>query len=82
LTRGPLDGGTALTRELAEKKGKPLLIVDLCEGPDPVEVVEWARQHGIGVVNIAGPRESSCEGIQAAAAAFLRQVLAPRFTGL
>jgi hypothetical protein len=82
LTRGPLDGGTALTRELAGKKGKPLLIVDLGEDPGPVEVVEWARQQGIGVLNIAGPRESSCEGIHTAATAFLRQVLAPRFTDL
>lgn len=75
LTRGRLDGGTALTRELAEKMGKPLLLLDLAEQPDPAEVSVWAEGHGIGVLNVAGPRERNCPGIYAAAAAFLHRAL-------
>src|SRR5437764_6400071 len=35
LTRGTPDRGTALTARLVERDGKPYLIVDLAEQPDP-----------------------------------------------
>jgi hypothetical protein len=76
LGRGPLGGGTALTRELALRHGKPLLVVDLA-GPTELPAVRaWLEAHRVGVLNVAGPRESGCPGIGAAAAAFLTAVLA------
>ena len=74
LTRGDPDRGTALTRDLAMKYQKPLLVVDLDNPPEPAEVLTWARQQGIRALNVAGPRESSCPGIQQRATDFLRMV--------
>jgi len=76
LTRGGPSGGTALTIDLARRAGRPLLVVDLARDPDPAEVVGWARREGVGVMNVAGPRESQRPGIQAAARDFLEKALA------
>ena len=38
LTEGEPDRGTALTRELAARHGKPCLVLDLTERPDPAEI--------------------------------------------
>jgi hypothetical protein len=75
LTRGAPDRGTALTIELARRLGRPYLVVDLGQPSDAIAVRTWARTHGIRVLNVAGPRESSCPGIHDEAAAFLRQLL-------
>jgi hypothetical protein len=75
LCRGPLGGGTALTRELALRHGKPLLVVDLDGPTEPSAVRAWLEAHRIAVLNVAGPRESGCPGIGAAGAAFLTAVL-------
>jgi hypothetical protein len=76
LHRGPLAGGTALTRELALREGKPLLLVDLAARADPADVHRWLDAHDVRVLNVAGPRESGCPGIAGEARAFLRKVLA------
>jgi hypothetical protein len=76
LTRGEPDRGTALTRELAERYGKPCLALDLAHNPDPQEVRAWAEAHGVQKVNVAGPRESAQPGIYGAAKGFLEAVLA------
>jgi putative molybdenum carrier protein len=76
LARGAVAGGTALTKRLADAHGKPCLVVDLDAAPDPVTVRRWIDAHAIEVLNVAGPRESQRPGICAAAAAFLRAVLA------
>jgi hypothetical protein len=75
LTRGAPAGGTALTITLAARLGKPYLVLDLSAQPSVAEVTAWAQKHQVGVVNVAGPRESVNPGIYAQAAAFLRQVL-------
>jgi hypothetical protein len=75
LTRGEPDRGTALTAELARRYGRLCLVIDLGASPDPEEVLAWARAHRVRILNVAGPRESSCPGIHGAAAAFLRRVL-------
>jgi hypothetical protein len=72
---GALKGGTALTVMLAERLGRPLLAVDLERQPEPVAVREWIRAHHIGVLNVAGPRESERAGIHARASAFLLEIL-------
>lgn len=75
LTQGPLEGGTALTEEIARRVGKPCLIVDLDYGVGPEVVQEWVDAHQLQVVNIAGPRESKRPGIYQAASAWLTQWL-------
>ncbi|ROR35013.1 YpsA SLOG family protein [Inmirania thermothiophila] len=75
LHRGPLAGGTRLTRELAERHGRPCLCIDLAAVPDPAAVRRWLTAHGVGSLNVAGPRETQSPGIGAEAAAFLRRLL-------
>lgn len=75
LTRGEPSGGTALTLRLARAMGRPLLIVDLAKAADPGRVRSWIRENRIGVLNVAGPRESGCPGIHGEVAVFLRVVL-------
>jgi len=70
-----LFGGTELTRRLAAKCGKPCLLVKLGKTADPLLVRRWIRRNDIHVLNIAGPRESSCPGISQAAHDFVRQLL-------
>jgi hypothetical protein len=75
LTRGAPGGGTALTIELAQRYDKPLLVLDLGSNLDTGEVHTWAQQHGVRVLNVAGPRESDNDGIHEQAVRFLRRVL-------
>jgi hypothetical protein len=78
LTRGEPDRGTALTVELARRYGRPHLIIDLGDQPNAETVRAWVRSHQVRVLNVAGPRASSCPGIHDEAAAFLRRVFAER----
>lgn len=75
LFRHRLFGGTELTRRLAAKCGKPCLLVKLGKTADPMLVRRWITENDIRVLNIAGPRESSCPGIHQAAHNFLRKLL-------
>ena len=70
LARGPLTGGTRLTRHLARKHGKPCLVVDLTAA-DPEPVRRWLAAQAVSKLNVAGPRESQSPGIAAAARQFL-----------
>jgi hypothetical protein len=74
LTEISLSGGTALTAQLAQRKGKPCLIVDLGKKADEGKLEWWVNAIGIKVLNVAGPRESKCPGIYERAKAFLRKV--------
>jgi hypothetical protein len=75
LARGTPDRGTALTIYLATRYNRPLLVIDLGGSPDAQAVRQWADRYDVHVVNVAGPRESSCPGIHDEAAAFMRRVL-------
>ena len=75
LCRGGLSGGSGLTAALARKLGKPALVVDLAGQPDAARVLAWARRHQVAVLNVAGPRESKCPGIQGQATRFLLEAL-------
>ncbi|MEA2985960.1 MAG: hypothetical protein QOD94_2214 [Alphaproteobacteria bacterium] len=76
--------GTALAREIAERDGKPLLVVGL----DATDAVPQARQWLDGLLSgrdqnqvlalgVGGPRESEAPGIYRRALEFLRATLAP-----
>lgn len=75
LTRGNPSGGTALTIRFARAMARPFLIVDLAEPLDPDQARLWIRENRIGVLNVAGPRETKVPGIHNQASAFLRAVL-------
>jgi len=76
LFRGELKGGTALTRELAERHGKPCLVVDLDRPPDLAEIRRWIAASHADALNVAGPRESQSPGVAARAADLLRRLFA------
>ncbi len=75
LTRGPPSGGTALTLALAERLGRHCLRMDIAQAQEGV-LRDWLTQHGVRVLNVAGPRESESPGIHALARAFLERALA------
>lgn len=78
LHRGTLRGGTRFTGEYCRQRRKPCLVVDLSQSPLPVgQVRQWLAQHGVVVLNVAGPRESSEPGIAQQAQKFLQRVLSP-----
>lgn len=51
--------GCSLTITLCENYGKPYII-----NPSPTELRRWADSRGIGVLNVAGNRESTNPGIK------------------
>ncbi len=76
LCRGPLTGGTELTRRLAIKHKRPHLIVNLLENPQPSAVADWLKAIRAVTLNVAGPRESQNPGIAKEAKDFLVAVFA------
>jgi hypothetical protein len=61
ITRGPPRGGSALTRDVAQRLAKPLLHIDVavCTIDDATQIlVDWLRQIGATVLNVAGSRAS------------------------
>jgi hypothetical protein len=76
LSVGEPTDGTALTCRLARRHAKPLLVVDLACPPEPEKVWSWIVTSEIGVLNVAGPRESTHPGVHRRAAAYLKTVLA------
>jgi hypothetical protein len=81
LHRPPLVGGTALTAALAERLGKPLLVVDLGRADAADAVMDWLRSHNIQVLNVAGPRESESPGIGTETRRLLEGLLAREPSG-
>ena len=78
FTSGPVDRGSLLTWNLAERMGKPVIhvnVTDLTDGAASDRLREWLLRHGIRVLNVAGNRESRVPGLQARVAAILRDTL-------
>ena len=74
LNIGELSDGSLATLRFAERLGRPCLVVqlDTLAGPDAVgSVRDWLRDHHIGILNVAGPRESKRPGSYRATLAFL-----------
>ncbi len=66
--------GTALTIRLAAARGRPYLVINLDEQPVTDAARTWLKQENIGILNVAGPRESEAKGIYQQASAFLRKL--------
>ena len=78
LTIGELEGGSLATCRFAEKLGKPRMVVYLNRGKVRAraeETLRWLAGCRIGVLNVAGPRESRCPGIHAQALEYLETML-------
>ena len=75
LTRGTPTEGTAFTIAVAARLGRPCLVLDLDERPAESAVRAWVTDHGVRVLNVAGPRESKCPGIYEEASHLLRKLL-------
>jgi len=71
LCRGEPTGGTARTRDLARRYDRPVLVVHLEAGADVGAALAWLREQPVGVLNVAGPRESGAPGIYAEALTWL-----------
>jgi predicted Rossmann-fold nucleotide-binding protein len=76
LNMGKLSEGTLLTVQMARRHGKPVLVVQLENDADPKTVSSWAGAQGVGVLNVAGPRESKRPGVYELALEFMRRLLA------
>ena len=76
LARRPLVGGTALTESHAGRLGKPVLVAEPGDASFVPTVAAWLADRTIVVLNVAGPRESTCPGIYEQAATFLRALFA------
>lgn len=78
ISRGPLEGGSLLTRELAIEQGKPHLHLDLALLPRDEAVAKLGRflaDEKVVVLNVAGPRASRDAAIGALTADVLRRTL-------
>jgi hypothetical protein len=79
LNKGILAAGTKLTHDFTVTYGKPSLIVQLDADQliEPAHVIRWLQGQYINTLNIAGPRESKCQGgIYAEAFAYMELVFA------
>ena len=77
LTVGEPQDGTALTIDIARRRGKPLLVVRLERPERSVDRARaWLESGTVGTLNVAGPRESSAPGVYALASRYLRALFA------
>lgn len=75
LYEGKLKGGTLLTQRICKRLGKPHLAIQM-DGEEAEIAREWLRKCRPQTLNVAGPRESTSEGIFHRSMAYLLQVLA------
>ena len=64
LNRGELEGGTAYTLAVVKRLNRPCLVIDPESPAACGEIQGWLKQNNVKVLNVAGPRESKCPGIQ------------------
>jgi hypothetical protein len=60
-----LSGGTLLTRELANKHGRPVsIILETAKEQNAVaELLVFVRKNSVRILNVAGPRDSQAPGL-------------------
>jgi len=74
VSHGALDGGSALTKALAEEHGRPHfhLNMDRLSVGEAADVLKgWIEDNGVRVLNVAGPRASRDPDIYSVTAAVL-----------
>ena len=70
-----LSGGSLLTLDLARKHDRPVLAIDLAgENLTFESVRQWIAENKVKVLNVAGPRASTCPKIYEGALDFLRHL--------
>jgi len=81
ISHGDLTGGSALTRELATKHGRPWLHIDLDTiDVDPSKVIKsWIGMIDTKILNVAGPRASKDPRIYDATFELLKATLSLGF---
>ena len=69
--------GTVLTINEVSRQKKPYLLIGLSISDEDnlSKCVEWVKEHDIRTLNVAGPRESSSEGIYKASYNFILSLL-------
>lgn len=77
LTCGPVEGGTAATRDYCRHWNKPLQLVDLSDSPEAEITRQWLTDNAVRVINIAGPRASKQSKSYELAMHYLEQVFTP-----
>ncbi|NND99279.1 MAG: hypothetical protein HKN47_18320 [Pirellulaceae bacterium] len=77
---GRLKGGTLLTRRICKRLDKPHLVVRI-GSEQVVQVRQWIANVRPRTLNVAGPRESSCVGIETRGTEFLLTVFADQSAG-
>jgi hypothetical protein len=82
LTHGRPSEGTAFTIAGARRLGKPCLVLNLSDRPNPLIARQWLTEQSIRILNVAGPRESKCPGIYREVKTFLAPALAPDRQGV
>ena len=79
VSLGPLTGGSALTESFAMRYEKPVFHAD-CSASGPQATAEsvraWLKATQPGVLNVAGPRESTTAGIYEVTRNLLERVFA------
>ena len=80
LNLGELTDGTKATVDFAKEHGRAHLVLQLEEMPALQDCLSWIKEHGIRVLNVAGPRESKCPGIYLKAFAYLQELFSARGT--
>ena len=71
IAPAPLRGGTALTLEEAETRGRPVHHVRPTDLASVRTIRAWAAENEVRVLNVAGPRASEADGIYDQARAIL-----------
>jgi Circularly permutated YpsA SLOG family len=77
ITRKEMGKGTLLTKNIAEKNKKPLLIIQInvrVSQKKVDEITEWLNKINPQILNIAGPRESTNPGIYTVVFRLLKRV--------
>jgi hypothetical protein len=75
LCRGPLSGGTLLTKRLCQQHQKTHRVVNLSRPPSNQTLRNWLKKTHVEILNVAGPRESQSPGIQHQAEKFIVALL-------
>ena len=75
ITRGTPTGGTKHTIYYAHQLSKPHIIIDLEKDVNASVICTWIKTSKIKILNVAGPRESTCPGISDETAQLVELVL-------